>query len=941
MLNAKKIKYIFLAAFALAIAFPLVNIYLIFPSISKLLVNYTEEEAIRLAKYLDSTLVGKDKKIDHTINYEHVIKGVKDHFRLEEIKIYSADGYTVYSTDREEIGQINDTPYFKDKVRKGQVYTKEIHKNEKTLEGKVIRVDAVETYVPVMDGNKFIGAFEVYYDITSRNQAYNRTIFRSILLLYAVVFAFLIAIIAIFMKADRNPVYMKAGRMSRIYQSPFYLLGFLMISIFSGESAIMFLLSALPQMSGIAEALLDSSLLIMLLSPVFYIFLFRPLLLHIAMRREAEEGLRVSNNELEKRVYERTTELAEANRNLVAEIEDRTRIDEELKKAYRLTHQILEMAPFGIYSVNSKGFIEYVNKTMLTISGESRSQFIGVNAFELSSYREIDLSEKIRDTIKGSSFTIGPVAYTSHLGGKTTIRNFIGMSFEQEGEEKALIFVEDLTELEKTREALTLSTHDWEDTFNTITDMITIHDSDFNIIRANKAAEKILKLPDLEINKAIKCYNYYHGSGCPHEKCPGRGSWMTAEPVAFEIMEPHLNKYVEIRAIPRFDNNNRFKGLIHIVRDISKRKQDEDSIQTHLNRLNALRSIDKAIIGSIDLRITLNIFLEQVTKELQLDAAAVLLFNPKMQLLTYFTAKGFRTTALRRTNLKLGEGNAGLAAFDRRIVTVSDLKKQPESFAKSKHFRDEEFISYFAVPLIVKGQIRGVLELFHRSPMSADPEWLEFLEAIADQGAIAVDNSTLFDELQRSNLELTLAYDTTIEGWSHAMDLRDKETEGHSRRVTDMTLRIARELGVQDEALVHMRRGAFLHDMGKMGIPDSVLLKPGPLNDDEWKIMKQHPVHAYEMLSPIRYLRPSLEIPLYHHEKWDGTGYPKGLKGEEIPLAARVFAVVDVWDALSSARPYRAAWPKEKVIGHIRSLSGTHFDPAVVEIFMQIMSSTE
>jgi HD-GYP domain-containing protein (c-di-GMP phosphodiesterase class II) len=166
------------------------------------------------------------------------------------------------------------------------------------------------------------------------------------------------------------------------------------------------------------------------------------------------------------------------------------------------------------------------------------------------------------------------------------------------------------------------------------------------------------------------------------------------------------------------------------------------------------------------------------------------------------------------------------------------------------------------------------------------------------------------------------------------MDLRDKETEGHTQRVTEMTIYLAREMGIREKEIVHIRRGALLHDMGKMGVPDSVLLKPGPLTEDEWKIMKQHPVFAYVMLYPIEYLRPTIDIPYYHHEKWDGTGYPKGLKGEEIPLSARIFAIVDVWDALRSDRPYRKAWPKEKVSKHILSQSGTHFDPSLVRVFL-------
>jgi putative nucleotidyltransferase with HDIG domain len=231
-----------------------------------------------------------------------------------------------------------------------------------------------------------------------------------------------------------------------------------------------------------------------------------------------------------------------------------------------------------------------------------------------------------------------------------------------------------------------------------------------------------------------------------------------------------------------------------------------------------------------------------------------------------------------------------------------------------------------------------VLEIFHRSPLAPDEEWFEFLDSLALQAAIALDNNSLFLDLQRSNVELSLAYDNTIEGWSHALDYRDQETEGHSRRVTELTLLIARQFGMSEAELVHVRRGALLHDIGKMGIPDRILLKPGPLTDEEWKIMRQHPVYSYDLLHPIAHLRPSLDIPYCHHEKWDGTGYPRGLKGEQIPLAARIFAVVDVWDALCSDRPYRPAWSVEKAKEYLLSNSGIHFDPNVVEIFLSALA---
>ena len=200
------------------------------------------------------------------------------------------------------------------------------------------------------------------------------------------------------------------------------------------------------------------------------------------------------------------------------------------------------------------------------------------------------------------------------------------------------------------------------------------------------------------------------------------------------------------------------------------------------------------------------------------------------------------------------------------------------------------------------------------------------------------DRKSSQQALESAYLELREAYDDTIEGWVRALDLRDRETESHTLRVTDVTVRLARAVGIKESEIVHIRRGALLHDIGKMGVPDSILNKLDELTPSDWNIIKKHPEFAYEMLSPIAYLLPALDIPYCHHEKWDGTGYPRGLRGEEIPLSARVFAIVDVWDALRSNRPYRGGWPEKEVLDHISSLSGIHFDPKVVVVFFELLN---
>ncbi len=361
-----------------------------------------------------------------------------------------------------------------------------------------------------------------------------------------------------------------------------------------------------------------------------------------------------------------------------------------------------------------------------------------------------------------------------------------------------------------------------------------------------------------------------------------------------------------------------------------------EKTEHHLLQVQALRTIDSAIASSFDLRSILNIILYQIITQLNVDAADILLLNQNNFALEYTIGKGFLTKAIEKSRFLLGEGVIGHQIMERHTIHIPNLKAVMENLTREDIFKSEGFATYSAVPLIAKGEIKGVLEVFHRAPVDRGTDWLEFLETLAGQVAIAIDNSQLFSNLQRSNLELSQAYDATIEGWSRALDMRDSVTEGHTKRVTEKALTLARIMGMSAGDLVHMRRGILLHDIGKMAIPDTILQKEKDLTAEEWKIMRMHTDYAYEMLAPITYLRPALDIPGSHHEKWDGTGYPRGLKGEQIPLAARIFAVVDVFDALTTNRPYRKAWSKEKAVKYISDEKGKSFDPQVVDVFLSM-----
>jgi PAS domain S-box-containing protein len=380
--------------------------------------------------------------------------------------------------------------------------------------------------------------------------------------------------------------------------------------------------------------------------------------------------------------------------------------------------------------------------------------------------------------------------------------------------------------------------------------------------------------------------------------------------------------------------------LVEIAGNAIHRMRLHAETELHVQRLSALRTVDMTITASLDLRVTLDVLLEQVISQLNADAADVLLLNEYTQTLEYVVGRGFRSLSPVRSRQRLGESYAGRVALERRTITISYTDLLENESSQALLLSGEEFKTYYGVPLIAKGKVKGVLELFYRTHFKPDPEWLDFLETLAGQAAIATDDAQLFDYLQRMNTELMVAYDSTIEGWSRALELRDQETEGHTRRVAEMTLELARTMQVfSEEKLVHVRRGALLHDIGKMGVPDQILLKPGPLTDKEWVVMRKHPEYAYDLLAPVAYLRPALDIPSCHHEWWDGSGYPHGLAGEQIPLEARIFTVVDVWDAITSDRPYSRAWKPEVARNYILSHSGTQFDPQVVTAFFKLLES--
>ncbi|MBK7456761.1 MAG: PAS domain S-box protein [Anaerolineales bacterium] len=366
-------------------------------------------------------------------------------------------------------------------------------------------------------------------------------------------------------------------------------------------------------------------------------------------------------------------------------------------------------------------------------------------------------------------------------------------------------------------------------------------------------------------------------------------------------------------------------AVMNIVRDITEREQYE-------NELQAIATLSAALRTAPTRAEMLPVIVEQVSRLINCESMSVEIIDPISGDAVVEAAHGMwiKNLGFRQP---AGTGMNATISKTRKPYVDNHVRENP-SVGILGYLMDG-IISGAGVPLITQDHLIGYMWMGNRTEITESE--VRLFSSVADIAANAIYRATLHEQTINDSANLARAYDTTLEGWAHALELRDQETEGHTRRVLKLTLELAKAMGVGESELENIHRGALLHDIGKMGIPDSVLLKPGTLNEREWEIMRQHPEYAYKLLKPIQYLNCSLDIPYSHHEKWDGSGYPQGLSGEEIPLAARIFAIVDVWDALTSNRPYRMAWSKEKALKHISEQSNKHFDPVVVEAFLKVV----
>lgn len=373
-----------------------------------------------------------------------------------------------------------------------------------------------------------------------------------------------------------------------------------------------------------------------------------------------------------------------------------------------------------------------------------------------------------------------------------------------------------------------------------------------------------------------------------------------------------------------------------ILRDLTQMSSSITSLKqgvtgyldTYQRQVKALAGVGSAINSSLGLKRVLEMVMDSLIALMGAERGFLMLTEPEGELKVR-VARGIDHDDLNQASFSISKTIVRQVAESGDAVLTTNAQDDPR-FGEQLSVAAYRLLSILCAPLKIKDNLIGVIYVDNRAHTGIfGNNDLELISAFANQAAVAIDNASLFDDLQ-------IAYQATLEGWVRALDLRDKETEGHTKRVTALTQRLAQTLGVDDDMMIHITRGALLHDIGKMAIPDGILLKPGSLSAEERVLIQKHPVYAYEMLNPIKFLHPALDIPYCHHEKWDGSGYPRGLKGEDIPFAARIFSIVDVWDALISDRPYRAGLEPAGVRRSIREQSGAHFDPQIVDAFLDM-----
>ena len=628
---------------------------------------------------------------------------------------------------------------------------------------------------------------------------------------------------------------------------------------------------------------------------------------------------------------------------LSMDVTERKRAEEALHESDENYRRIVETAQEGIWTVDAAGRTTLANQRMADMFGYTIAEM---------------LDKSVEEFVDEEGRTLAPLALENRRNGinkqldfkfkrkdGSTVWALVETSTLLDGYQVyagALDMLTDISARKQVEESLRLSEEKYRTLVDEVNDGFYIVDAAGVFTFANPALARIYGVESPQALLGRKFLDFIapeNTAKIGEQRIQTMHTERAPEIINGQIVRPDGNRaFVEIKPTSIVEAGQ-ITGSRGVVRDITQRKQAETEMRQRLRELELLYQSILAFSQLASPKAIAEKIIDLLDQKMDWHHTAIRLYDPK--------SETFELLAFHLPNLKTEEErSAAQERFRGMRRSYQGLSgwviQHGESVLCDDLPNDERYLETFPglqsglyAPIKTSERVIGVISIESERAGAFSPSDERMVMTLATQAAIALDNAQLLEGLQRSNNELTAAYDATIEGWSRALDLRDKETEGHTQRVTGMMVNLARAFGLNEAELVQVRWGALLHDIGKLGVPDGILLKSAPLTDEEWVVMKKHPTFAYEMLAPIHYLRQALDIPYCHHEKWDGSGYPRGLKGDQIPLVARLFAIVDVWDALCSDRPYRAAWTAEKALDYIRGLAGTQFDPQVVEAFMR------
>jgi len=521
---------------------------------------------------------------------------------------------------------------------------------------------------------------------------------------------------------------------------------------------------------------------------------------------------------------------------------------------------------------------------------------------------------------------------------------------EKEKRRYILGSIRDVTEKNRAIEEIRHSEEKFRTTVQQMTDGLVLIDEDGVVIEWNRGNELITGVSSDDVigksiweNESLK--KIYESSSFDYKKIgkeirralsTGASKYQNT-PIEMPILsaggEQRIVKFTLFTI--RVDHRYRLGLITH---DITEEKAALEKINHELMKLASLRKIDATIMERNDPEKTLEMICSIAVDQLKVDGAITL---------ARLSADNLAQACISR--IDTSEEQIVCRTLELQAASLKQNLRQPFSAKKLELINQilpfdsasGKALQHAILPLVVNKRIIGYMQVFSRKAIPTDQEWKDYFHTLAGQTSIAIENITLIANEELAYSELNQAYESTIAGWSKALELRDEETKGHSDRVMVLASKLAKKARLPQSRMDSFRRGVLLHDIGKMGIPDRILLKPGALNEEEWKIMRQHPVMAYDLLSSIPYLKDSLEVPYAHHEHWDGSGYPRGLKGKEIPLSARIFTIVDVWDALSSDRPYRKGWDRLTVTKYLMDNKSVLFDPRLVDLFLEMINQTD